>query len=334
MIVNNNNNRNITTKVSRDNILDVAKGIAIILVVIGHCYSKDNIVLILIYAFHMPAFFIISGIIYGRKSIAQLSLEKQAKRLLLPYVIFGFGFGLMITFLNHPEGFISTIGYNGLQIICLKGISVEWYLPCIFLTETLFYFVFKYLKPYCDYLNVLLVIMMFLVVCLFMNNHLIIVQRVIIGYTFFSIGVYLSQFSRKIFPTFIYILMSLVFVILSYYNGMVSLVTMTLGNPIIYVINGILGTLLLIRLSAMLCEKREKSFNCISKKIAYVGQSTLVILCTHMFYIEILRLLDYKLFNNTFKTFWLFEGPVLGLIVLALVMPVIPHIKKVLYKII
>ena len=51
----------------RSNTLDIAKGVTIILMVIGHCYSSNNCILTLIYGFHMPAFFMISGMIFGMK---------------------------------------------------------------------------------------------------------------------------------------------------------------------------------------------------------------------------------------------------------------------------
>lgn len=44
--------------------LDYAKGIGIILVVLGHILIKGNIK-IYIYSFHMPLFFIISGYLFN-----------------------------------------------------------------------------------------------------------------------------------------------------------------------------------------------------------------------------------------------------------------------------
>ena len=52
---------------SRNNIFDIARGIGILLVVIGHCYTKTTKVCCLINGFHMPFFFIISGMIYGMR---------------------------------------------------------------------------------------------------------------------------------------------------------------------------------------------------------------------------------------------------------------------------
>lgn len=50
---------------TRVDYLDTAKGIAIILVAVGHCLvSSSNPVNRLILSFHMPLFFIVSGILW------------------------------------------------------------------------------------------------------------------------------------------------------------------------------------------------------------------------------------------------------------------------------
>lgn len=74
-----------TSSTERVNFLDIAKGILIILVVIGHSnYSYTQY----IYWFHMPAFFIISGVLhiqpkdlgdFLRKRIFSLFFKYEAK---------------------------------------------------------------------------------------------------------------------------------------------------------------------------------------------------------------------------------------------------------------
>mgnify|MGYP003390861439 CR=1 FL=1 len=44
--------------------IDLAKGIAIIMVVLGHSCISRNIITQIINSFHMPFFFIVSGILY------------------------------------------------------------------------------------------------------------------------------------------------------------------------------------------------------------------------------------------------------------------------------
>lgn len=72
------NNRNIA--------LDIAKGIGILLVIVGHTAGLKHICQEMIYCFHMPLFFIIAGYLYHRQDIKSL-FAKSAKRLLLPWII-------------------------------------------------------------------------------------------------------------------------------------------------------------------------------------------------------------------------------------------------------
>ena len=78
----------------RDYFFDNARAILIFLVVLGHLlqpYTSEDKFLqalyLLIYSFHMPTFLFISG--YFAKNLDKPNyLEKIAKKLLLPYVIF------------------------------------------------------------------------------------------------------------------------------------------------------------------------------------------------------------------------------------------------------
>ena len=65
--------------------IDIIKGIGIFLVVLGHVTTNQN-VYHFNYAFHMPLFFIISGMFLHDKP---QFIRKQAKSLLLPYFSFG-----------------------------------------------------------------------------------------------------------------------------------------------------------------------------------------------------------------------------------------------------
>lgn len=82
--------------------LDVAKGIAIILVVLGHSLTGDifnsdtiidvaaNIIFDFVYSFHMPVFFAISGyLFYNAWNLSRRgTIKKKALRLLIPYITF------------------------------------------------------------------------------------------------------------------------------------------------------------------------------------------------------------------------------------------------------
>ncbi len=69
--------------------LDYARTIALFLVVFAHLYSVDSNVKLYIYAFHMPFFFIASGILHKDENIIHL-VKKLIKKLLIPFCIFLF----------------------------------------------------------------------------------------------------------------------------------------------------------------------------------------------------------------------------------------------------
>ena len=74
--------------ISRIPMIDVAKGIGIILVVIGHT-NLPTLVMNLIYAFHVPLFFVLSGMVFNmNKSLTELFVNKF-RTLLVPYYFFG-----------------------------------------------------------------------------------------------------------------------------------------------------------------------------------------------------------------------------------------------------
>lgn len=125
----------------RINWIDVARGIGIILVIQGHALSA-LVYRHFIYAFHMPLFFFISGLLFDYKKYSlSVTFKKSVKGILVPYV----GFALLSyffwwienanfqfeipAFLNHLYGILygnsSSLFFN----------IVLWFLPCLFITK-------------------------------------------------------------------------------------------------------------------------------------------------------------------------------------------------------
>ena len=72
--------------------LDMVKGLAIILVVLGHIEFISHPLRVWISSFHMPVFFIVSGILIRYKNEADQPLlpliAKKARQILIPYFWF------------------------------------------------------------------------------------------------------------------------------------------------------------------------------------------------------------------------------------------------------
>lgn len=304
--------------IERNQTIDIAKGIAIVLMVIGHCYCEETVILRTIYAFHMPFFFILSGMLYAGKWNGNVDFRVglTCRKLLIPYFVFDTAFCLFVTILGRSNDLIGQFSVLFVQtILPLNGVTVTWYLPCQLMVLCIFSLTLKCRKKQ---FHIPVFAGLFLLALLVTPIGLLIpLWRSFIGAGFFAVG-YRSKniFERKT-NGFTLILMGALFLLLSEMNGMVSLVGLRFSNPLLYVATGLFGTYLLYQLCLKIPKTRW------SEAIAFLGKNSIVVLCTHMFVVECIRLLDYKLFNNILPTLGIMEGFVFGGIVVVLQFPII-----------
>lgn len=130
--------------------IDVLKGVAIILVYLGHSLFPQ-LLRTLIYAFHMPLFFFLSGITLNVNIDIKTFAKKRIKGILVPLVWFS-----LIDIVSYKIIYQYFIGHNialreALSLI--PGIALQsrlgyfsgvlWFLPCLFVSEILIYFICK-----------------------------------------------------------------------------------------------------------------------------------------------------------------------------------------------
>lgn len=131
--------------------LDMAKGLGMILVLIGHLQG-DSIftfspyiqpLCVYIFSFHMPMFFIISGILLAVKQDEIKPFKDIAKRrfkgIMVPYFWFSFFYILVVvTALVKGEVAYQTLLVNLWYVLSGYGMNVLWFLPALYLGELLF----------------------------------------------------------------------------------------------------------------------------------------------------------------------------------------------------
>ena len=71
---------------NRDIANDLCKGLAILLMIVGHILPMHNYLRVWIYTFHMPLFFFLAGMTFKHKPFANL-VTSSAKRLLIPFFL-------------------------------------------------------------------------------------------------------------------------------------------------------------------------------------------------------------------------------------------------------
>ena len=140
------------SSLERMDFLDIAKGIGIILVIIGHTGFCSDGLQKFIYIFHMPLFFMISGILLryknGYEEAPASFVKRQVRRLLIPY----FAFGVIRIVIQAITYFTQEV-YSGVEGVFIArdiidtllfcGGSALWFLPALFGGELLLCFAVK-----------------------------------------------------------------------------------------------------------------------------------------------------------------------------------------------
>ncbi len=126
----------------RESYLDIAKGIGIILVILGHMdigFIKNYF-----YSFHLPLFFVISGICFHLTDHFLDYLKKKSMKCLIPYAVFG----MLIVLVESKTGYLYNTGFksNLIYLIKQERYSTLWFLATLFLASLLFYFIVKLCK--------------------------------------------------------------------------------------------------------------------------------------------------------------------------------------------
>ena len=137
--------------------VDVAKGIAMILVIVVHAeehFMPGTLVStkIPIYTFHMPLFFFMSGYLFSMKNSFGEFLKNKCKRILIPYVCLGTLLALFNAFWQgrNPFGepwFQKDVFFGNLWGLLFQNrMWTLWFIACLFWLNILFYVIVRFVK--------------------------------------------------------------------------------------------------------------------------------------------------------------------------------------------
>ncbi len=303
------------TQVKRLQYFDMVKGIGILLVVIGHLqgdeiFSLSPFILPFctwIFSFHMPLFFIISGmLIHYRKDLEKdfhTLVKKRFRGIMVPYLCFSVIYlsvvlyALFIGKTIQPESLFINLWY----VVSMYGMSVLWFLPALFFGELLFLGICKNrffsrsftIKKWNINYSTLLILLLS-VLALSANTSLqqlpdslpilerlhefaIVILRAVLCMSFISIGYGLFHFFKShdkpsIKEITLGILLIIIGTLLVSQNGGVDFRSLVLKNVFFYYICAVFTSLGVI----LLCK------NCKPVKIlTFLGANSLIVMAVH-----------------------------------------------------
>lgn len=271
--------------------IDILKGITIILVVFGHAvqgivdsnklslsteYSSIFITKSVIYSFHMPVFFMISGFFLTKwiKNDRVLALKQKFRRLVYPYFIWSF---ITAMFMQLASSFTN----NGLGLIdFLKSpivpFSQYWFLYLLFFFHLVYFVSDKILR---DQSIKFLFIISILLFCfgLFLPNFWV-VSDFSKYFLFFITGSYLLPYIKKI--TNVNQMQLIAICIMFVTVNCINLVLLNTKYIIYYffLVTSAVGFLFLFAISIYISQKSL----ILKKFLSYVGKNSMQIYVMHL----------------------------------------------------
>lgn len=292
----------------RNNAIDVAKGLGIILVVFGHnwivLHDKGELFRV-IYSFHMPLFFFLSGIYIKESETLGSFLRSRADALLKPYFVVL----IIVGFAEHLGGKVFSFDYL-VGIIYGVGDTIVWtplwFLPHLFLSSIFVWFVLKFNETLNGKKRILVCVVFLLMVInaqivaqlsgkespwigfsskFFSNDKIMLglpfsADLVLITSAYGLLGYLSRDYINDIILNKLMLCVSVVIFCGSqyYFDETMDLNLRVFGNPVVSTLQAFSGIFIVLGLSAMLSHLAR-----LGRLLAYIGASSLFILLFHAY---------------------------------------------------
>lgn len=282
--------------------IDIAKGLLILLVILGHCDINDDIKYV-IYSFHMGAFFFLSGLTFSPKRPPKDFFIKKLKTLVLPYIMFS----VVLTVYNFTKHVVFDSAFNLKDAILSFLIPISgryessvyglWFLPCIFFTELLLYSIIKLYDRH-KFIAIIyaFVVISAIVLFYFLTNVACIITIIPFSLLCMFCGYFAKHTIRKITDKRtvviggVSLILFIVCVLLNHHFSASSLdlSSLNFGCVPFYIFSTLFGAIVICALSILIAKIK------FTKTIVFLGTYSLYF---YGFHYEILGLISYAITN-------------------------------------
>ena len=234
----------------RDRILwiDTAKSLGILLVFLGHVLYYNNSIEYVtkaIYSFHMPMYFMLSGMVMRRLENRRKFLWIKFIRLLLP-VIIAYLLFTPLFFLLEESSF-----YFSIHDVYITGSIAHnpplWFFICLF--EVYCIVALLGIYDYSRKLQLMVSVVSFILVAIVIHFKLPLyffgIDKAILGFAFFSLGIVMKDYISGLFEKryLVVLLMVLWFMLGVLLNGKTSMYGFTFNHYTLFVLGANSGSL-------------------------------------------------------------------------------------------
>lgn len=332
--------KEIKTKKNRIDYFDIAKGMGMILVIIGHMPLKNRYLINFIYSFHMPLFFIISGYFFKYRENKEC-IKNIFKKLILPYfitciLIILYKIIILIKDGNYAEilntlkiwGLASLYGSGSGQHFGIRFIGAIWFLLALSLASYIMNVIYK--QKY-RYLWVVLIAYVGYKTSRYIWLPLS-MQVGMVALLFIYLGVLAKEKNilNKRIPNIVYIFSIFITVFCVFYCGEMSMASNYYKNGLMDIIGGVSGTFLFIKIATLI----DKYTKIIKKCFIFIGKNSLLCMCIHLFSLDCLSWKTaHKLIKNIGINRFDIRSTIINIVFVVLTLVIIEIVKKIVISI-
>ncbi|MFD1421203.1 acyltransferase family protein [Lactiplantibacillus songbeiensis] len=268
--------------------IDVAKGIGILLVVYGHALGgimnadqggNTNILQVLyniIYGFHMPLFFFLSGIFARNwvKRAVGIALRQKITSLVIPYFIWTVITGSIMALAQKYTN--SGLGIRNILLSPVAPFSEYWFLYVLFVTFVVYYFGVRLFGEQ----GILGIAVIFFLLRPFIYHYWIF-DAFSLNFVFFCIGTEVFELNQ-VFEFLEYskkkvLLAVLLFIIINVMNLAVLKTNNYMAESYTKALTVIIGVLLIVYIAQWL-----EHFPKLTTRLAWLGRASMAIYVMHL----------------------------------------------------
>jgi polysaccharide biosynthesis protein PslL len=287
----------------RNKIIDVVKGIGILLVVFGHNWITlhgDREIFRVIFSFHMPLFFFLSGIFLKESTPFRVFLKSRTDTLLKPYFVVLAALGTIQLLWAIIKSSVTTQKlYYFVGLVYGTGKTISWapfwFLPHLFISSFFALIVLTIIKrrAWITFISIIMLSIGIHFIDAFYRPDLTNIGSISINNlpglpwsldlipitsSLIIFGYLLRDWVKKMtFSPIGFLLATIVFSCLHYYfDETIDLNERIYGNALISTLQAAIGTYLTISIAAII-----QNYSRLQKPLAYIGSGTLFILMFH-----------------------------------------------------
>ncbi len=290
--------------------IDTAKCLTIFLMVLCHTMVPRSVDIV-VHAFHMPVFFILSGWVFvGEKHISFKKFAiSRAKTLLIPYLFWGVALPLLwnVFYIFYDRQKVVSVSYFAYSLLYNNAehspfAAVQWFLTCMFFTQIISWAVLRWTKQKCWLVALFGV---FFAVLGWIYPFLVPIRLPLsldVSFSataFFLLGWLISHeliprlkdIQKKVLLSPICLVLELaVGLILAIRNGYVNMRLILFNDPVLFYSAATILSLFVLHGGYYLSRLLEKCKG-LFDKILFLGQNTLSILVLNQLFIQAAKLM-------------------------------------------